>query len=192
MWALGPGRDANLRPLPAPRSTSFCRFPCPLERILQGVSPDGPAQKRQDPRGESRQGWRGWEPRKDPEGDSSYVSEFFSFVLKRQQKTKTLIAHTSSDSSPFFSTPSQPSFLLELSTTLPSIYSSTPTVLVPGSSLLLLAITLVKVTTDLQGAKSSSPFSVPVWIHTFYTVCPHTLPSWLHIPSFLAAAFQLP
>lgn len=30
-------------------------FSCPLARILQGVSTHGPAQKRQDPRGESCQ-----------------------------------------------------------------------------------------------------------------------------------------
>lgn len=56
--------------LPHPDSASFCRFSCPLARILQGVSIHGPAQKCQDPRGESCQGRRGLRvggSRKDPE-----------------------------------------------------------------------------------------------------------------------------
>ena len=55
-----PGETLGRAPrLPHAHSASFCRFPCPLARILQGVSPHGPAQKRQDPRGESCQGRRG-------------------------------------------------------------------------------------------------------------------------------------
>lgn len=42
-------------------SASLCRFPTPLARIHQGnSSPYGPTQKRQNPRRESRQGWRRW------------------------------------------------------------------------------------------------------------------------------------
>lgn len=41
-------------------SASLCRFRTPLARTQQGTSPHGPTQKRQNPRRESRQGWRGW------------------------------------------------------------------------------------------------------------------------------------
>lgn len=52
---IGGQRDARLSPL----YSSFRRFPGPLARIVQGLSAHGPAQKRQDPCGESCQGQRG-------------------------------------------------------------------------------------------------------------------------------------
>lgn len=92
VWASGAGRDARLSPHPAPsHSGSFCRFPCPLARILQGVSSHGPAQERQDARGESCQGRRGLGGLERALRVSRPASlHYFLLSLTDKQKTKSL------------------------------------------------------------------------------------------------------
>ncbi|XP_042092493.1 tubulin monoglycylase TTLL3 isoform X2 [Ovis aries] len=77
-WALaypGPGG----RPAPG-------RFSCPLARILQGVSTHGPAQKRQDPRGESCQGSYFSVDSEDFSGHSCFPGSLSTLVSLAQKK----------------------------------------------------------------------------------------------------------
>lgn len=102
-------RDAGWREkgcLPHPHSASFCRFSCPLARILQGVSTHGPAQKRQDPRGESCQGRRGLgEGLKKAWRVAHPASLHYILPSLENKEEKTLIPRLSSNTSPVFNTP---------------------------------------------------------------------------------------
>lgn len=88
-------------------SASFCRFSRPLARILQGVSTHGPAQKRQDPRGESCQGRRGLGEGLEKAWRVAHPASLHYILPSLENKEeKTLIPRLSSNTSPIFNTPS--------------------------------------------------------------------------------------